>query len=497
MKKFKIFAMLLSLACATGFVACDDDDAVKQELQSPSVSGTFSNYQSLDFEWNAVANTIQYGYKLFAPDGSVVKAGVTKNTSAKFSKLQPATTYTLKVWAFAGLDTDYSTSPAAELTATTAALVKLATPANLTVTDNGGAMEASWDAVENAMTYSYTISSAEEVVNSGSVSATTLRISGLEEGDYTISVTATTTKGGYISSDPATANFRFEVKVSELWRAAGTYYSNILNDSWNITLIAYNDGTYSIPAFYGVDGYDFNFTVDADGIMTILSGEPNGKNYRTVPTGVAAAGDLFVYLSDYSFTGFDGDSKGGDIWIGYYDQDWSDTFYTDTFNWTGSTSGGSTSMTVDNLAGTYSNHIWGWSYLENDNWDEEEIDHDNYVATISKIDDKTVSVDGIYYTDCPVIGTVDFSTMTITFQPQEYATYYTFAGYDVSDPVIGKIAGDGSITLEDVTLWSDGYWYLYATSVLTPQNGTRATAGHYKSAVKKAPRKVANRKPRK
>lgn len=122
MKKIRIFAMLLSLACATGFVACDDDEDVKQALQTPSVSDTFSDYQSLDFKWDAVDNTIQYGYKLYSSDDMVVEAGVTKGTEIRFTGLQPASTYKLLVWAFAGLDTDYSTSPAAELTATTAAL---------------------------------------------------------------------------------------------------------------------------------------------------------------------------------------------------------------------------------------------------------------------------------------------------------------------------------------------------------------------------------------
>ena len=104
MKKIRIFAMLLSLACATGFVACDDDEDVKQALQTPSVSDTFSDYQSLDFKWDAVDNTIQYGYKLYSSDDMVVEAGVTKGTEIRFTGLQPASTYKLLVWAFAGLD---------------------------------------------------------------------------------------------------------------------------------------------------------------------------------------------------------------------------------------------------------------------------------------------------------------------------------------------------------------------------------------------------------
>lgn len=485
MKKNLIFAMLISLAATTGFVACDDD-TVKQELQAPSVSETSGTYQSLDFKWEPTANTIQYGYKLYDPDELVVESGVTKETSVHFSDLLPSTTYKLLVWAFAGLDTDYSTSPAAELTATTAAIIKLGTPANLAVADNNGSMTVSWDAVENAMSYSYSISNPETgVVRSGNVTETSVRISGLDEGDYTFSVTAETTEGGFISSDAASVNFSFETLVAELWRTTATYYSDILGKSWNATLIAYSDGTYSIPAFYGVEGYDFNFSVNDNGILSISSGTPNGNNYRTVPTGVAAAGDLFVYMPGFEFTGFDGSSSGGDLWIGYYDQNWNETFYTDTFNWTSSTSGGSTTLTIDDIVGTYDNHSWGTTWITDD-WTAEDYDEYDWTGTIEKTGANTVTIDGLYYDDEPVSATFDESAQTITIEPQTYSWYVIAASTGVSDPIVAKIGAGGVVTFPEYSLYYDGYVYLIAESVFTPQTSTRSTAVHTRNAAKKS-----------
>lgn len=495
MKKIKIFAMLISLACATGFVACDDDEAVKQALQTPSVSDTFSDYQSLDFKWDAVSNTTQYGYKLYDPDEAVVEAGVTKETAVSFTGLQPATTYKLLVWAFAGLDTDYSTSPAAELTATTAALKKLSTPSNLVVADN----IATWDAVEDAESYSYTISAVEGgIVTSGVVTSPSVKISGLEEGDYSFTVVAKTSQGGYIpESEAATVTFTFKaVAPAYLWKATGTYYSAILDKSWEATLYAYADGSYSIPAFYGVEGYDLDFKVENNGTLNILSGKSDYDRYSAVSTGNASVGDIHVYVADSSYSGFYGDSSEGELWLSYYDSEWLEGYECDTFTWTGSTSGGSTSLTIDDLVGTYTNHLTGWSYLENSDYTEEEIDYDDFTATIKKIDDSTISLDGIYWTETPITGTVDMTTMTITFLPQDYYGY-TFAGYTESDPVVATINADKTININDFGIWWSGTWYVYGYATLTPQNETRAISGNSRQIGKKAPQKGLTRSSRK
>lgn len=493
MKKIKIFAMLLSLACASGFVACDNDDVVKQALQTPSVSDTFTDYQSLDFKWDAIANSIQYGYKLYGPDDMVVEAGVTKGTEVRFTGLKPASTYKLLVWAFAGLDTDYSTSPAAELTATTAALKKLAAPANLAVADN----IATWDAVENADSYSYTISASEGgIVNSGNLTTTSVKISGLEDGDYTFSVKAVSSQGGFVpESDAATVTFQFKTSTPTfLWKATGTYYSYVLNKSWNATLFAYSDGTYSIPAFYGVEGYDLNFSVGTDGKLSILSGTYDYEDYYTVATGVASVGDIYVYVADISLSGFDGSSAGGDLWMSYYDAGWANFYECDTFNWTSSTSG-DTSLTIDDIVGSYSSYFQGYDGLGDE--DNNDVDYEWYGAEISKVNESTVAISNLYWTGYPVNGVVDLDNKTITIAPQVCGTY-TFASVEgVDQSVVATINGDGSIFLPHVAYWYcwDPDWYYYSDLNITlkKSSATRSAAKKSNKAIQKQPYKASGK----
>lgn len=481
MKLYKSMVLAISLALGAGLTACDDD-VVRQELSQPSVSETAGNYQSLDFEWNAVANTSQYGYKLFAPDGSVVEAGVTPKTKASFDGLQPATTYTLRVWAFAGLDTDYSTSPVAEITATTAALVKLATPANLTVTDDASGPVATWDAVENATSYNYVITDSQGTeVAGGTLTDASLKISGLEGGDYTFSVIATSDLGGFIDSDAATATFTYNV-ITELWRVTGDYYSAVLGQTWPATLIALSDGSYSIPAFYQADGYDLNFTVASDGCLQITNGTNYGDGYYGVSTGNASVGSIDVYVAESSYTGFDGSADSGEVWMSYYIG--SEWYSSDTFTWP-SQSG--TSLTIDDLVGSYTNYMSGMDYLG-----DTDVEYTNeewyYKALVEKVDDTTVSISNLYWEGYPANAKVDVAARTVTIEAQAAGSYQIASVSGYSDAIVGTIADDGTITLPHVAYWyyfeGDG-WYYYSdfNMTLTKDGG----AAKVRKAAKPAP----------
>ena len=119
MKINKILTMLFSLAIAIGFVGCSDDDATLPMLETPEVSLIGSTFKSLSFEWDKVENALQYGYQLVDADEAAVASGVVKETSVKISDLKADTEYTLRVWPFAGLNVNYSTPPAVEISAKT------------------------------------------------------------------------------------------------------------------------------------------------------------------------------------------------------------------------------------------------------------------------------------------------------------------------------------------------------------------------------------------
>lgn len=318
MKKSIIYsALLIGSLCLFG--ACSDDE--QQPLGNPTVEATDATYESLSFSWQPIANAVQYGYRLSDPAGEAVEAGVSQKTSVSFSGLQPATTYTLEVWAFAAMDGDYSTPPAAVLTATTNALVKLGTP-DVTVDINGADIKISWEKVENAESYNFSIVDADgNVVKEGGTVKTTYKMSSLVPGEYTLTVEAKTKKGGFENSDPCVKTFT--IGLVELWRANGTYSSADLEDSWYATIVAYNDKSYSILAFYGAEGYNLDFTVDTsnkDDMFSFVNGEEvtvKRNKYWRVDTGIEYPEYILSKPWDNNCK-FKGTSKSGSVEIAVY-----------------------------------------------------------------------------------------------------------------------------------------------------------------------------------
>lgn len=519
MKNYKIFAMLVSLACCFGFYSCSDNDDPKPALQNPSVSQSAGAYNTLSFEWNDVPNAVQYGYRLSDADGMAIAAGVTHDKSATFTDLLPATTYTLQVWAFASMDGDYSTPPAVTLTATTDPLVTLATPSGLTLSsDNGYVYTASWNAVDNAIDYTYTVRNAEgALIEQNTISETSVVFNNLENGDYSFSVLAEG-YGGYESSSPASANFNVDKPevITPIYTVKGTYYSERLGASWTAYMDAYADGTYSIRAFYGVEGYNLDFRVNEstpDDMFEILNGQQvvedvSGVDYYTwqVPTGLSDPSELVAYPW-YNYSYFDGNETSGEVGIGNYWDNYNGWGY-DVFTWPAEDDG----VSIDDLVGTYDCHFEGLEYLTDDNgyevdWNDTFTDW----ATVTKVNDFTVAIDGLFFTDEPVNGTVNFDDLTITFELKpDYYLWYTFSSGDGPDvPVVGTINSDGSITVPNWCLWynyyGEWYWYLYGTSDLYPSGSAAAVRKHMpphmasaaKGVKKSTPKHIRKAKPSK
>lgn len=466
MKQTKTLAMLLSLALAAGFASCDSDNELRDALSQPNVTQGNTNYQSLTFSWEKVAGAIQYGYRLTDPNGRAVKADVTQKTSIRITGLQPSTTYTLQVWAFAALDGDYSTPPAVTLTATTADLQQLAAPVVSASSENG--VTFSWNAVDNAREYSYSIADASgTTVKTGTTSDTSVSLSGYPNGDYTITVIALG-HDGYSNSEAASATGT--ILVFELYRVEGNYHSAQLDSDWTATMVAYSDNSYSILAFYGVEGYNLDFAVDtsnAEDMFSFLNGEyvyDDAMGYTTwqIPTGLTDPAMLISYPW-YNYCSFEGTAESGKVTIGcYYGANYAE-WDEDTFTW---------ADTLAAITGTFNNHFAGGTSLFNDDWNWEEFDTEWYEVTIKAIDDEVVEIDGLFATGYPIYGFVDLEAGTITIEPQEeYYDWYTFAsGNDPAESVIATINADGTITVPNFALWYDfggGDWYYYALGTCT------------------------------
>lgn len=460
----KIYSLLLLLAMLSlGLVACDDsDDVVKSPLDTPSVENDATKVSSLSFNWKQVAGATQYAYELYDADGNLVAGGVTTATSAIITGLKANTAYTLKVWAYAAIDGDKSTSPIATLTATTTAVVTLDAPVPEAACVNGS-VTISWPEVENASSYhySYTVD-GEEIEGDTETNSVTLK--GLAVGEYTINIYS-------VSDDEAFANseaysLTFKRAKSELWRKTGTYTSVGLAKSFEAVIVSYDDGSYTIESPIGVDGYSISFATLSDSKEITAVDPYSTDSYNYSYYYVSSEYYLAIYTAS-GYSEFTGDKSSGEVWFYSYTYDASDNLVGDggydDFTWGSS----SEALTIDDIVGTYSAVSNGWSY--GSAWEEVKDQEDE--VTITANSDGTVNVYNFFGWEDNFTATVDLSARTITFPAATvWATYYTFADASSEEKaVVATINDDNTITFSNFGAWYDNYSYIAegATCVMT------------------------------
>lgn len=358
MKNYMKFALVAACVLGLGFTSCsDDDDVIKTALKEPVASNAAATVSSLTFQWDKVEHATQYGYELTDPAGNVVMTDVTKKTAVTFTGLRPATTYTLGVWAYSKLYGDMESSKVATLTATTASTQQLAAP-QLSATVAAGVASVTWEPVPGATSYTYSYmapdkESGEDVEVTGETSENHLEISGLPiDRTYKVSVYATSSDEVYTPSEVVSVSFT--MSHSEAWTVQGTYTSAHLGKSFPVTMIAYDDNSYTLMAWYGVDYYNFDFSVGSDGIVT-----PNGSYARTadgdyiIPTGVNEMREVYISTGSNPST-FTGNERSGQITIRTCNYDNG----TDTFVWVPAR------QEMWRAEGTYHSAVTGQDYAE-------------------------------------------------------------------------------------------------------------------------------------
>ena len=433
---------LLSALCVLS--SCKDDDTVLTPLPSPEASLYQATVNSLTFYWDKVANATQYAYELFSPEGDKVTGGVTEGTVAVLTGLKDNTDYKFTVWAYGPFEGDYSKSPVAEISGRTPAIVQLATP-KLTVLVNGGAV-ATWDEVPNATHYVLTISINGGKESSWDITGTEMMIGNLSTGTYTVTLKAVSDDEAFSDSELATATFEIEKK--EAWRVDGTFDDGAGN-KWPVTMIVWNNGTYTLKDWYNVEGYDLEFSVNDDTSINILNYyEPYLPNIWVEAGFEEDNGWIQLYTAD-GYSSFAGSkSEGGSVWFYSYKTDGYPEF-----TWTGD--GGSL---IDDLVGTYSQSSTGSQIFDGANWVDFNSTND---VVIEKIDNNTVSVTGLMYEDSSLKATFDPKALTLTFEPQTWLDWYVFCVYDSpTTPVVATISPAG-ITMSNWTAYYTDYSYSY------------------------------------
>lgn len=308
MKKIKIFSMLAAAMLAVASTSCNEVDTfegmtVNGELGKPTAQESGSSVSTLSFMWDAVEGAVEYGYVLYDTKEKVISEGTTTETAAQFGKLQPATTYVLKVYAFGASTGDKGTSPAYVLEATTAAVDQLASPQGFQAASAEGVTTVSWDAVDNAYKYEYTLTQGEDVVT-GKTSKTSVAFEGLKHLEYTIEVKALSKDEAY--KDSYDGAFKFEVTATELWTVTGEQTVKIIDDLFELTLTAYDDGQYKLESWFGVSGYDLVFKLDENNVIIPWGAYEENNGTYTVPTGESLCPEVYLATSGNGVSIFDG-----------------------------------------------------------------------------------------------------------------------------------------------------------------------------------------------
>lgn len=450
-----------------GAVQSCSDDTVATPITAPTGQvGDNTTFNTLSFSWQEVKGAVQYSYQLYMTDvpEKIISTEVTQDNSCTFTDLQPSTSYTLKVVAYPSLHGGQTLSDPLLLTARTSDIIKLATPANLTAEQPKRDVILTWDAVENADAYEYTIETAAGVMAaSGSVSVTTATVSGLEPGMYVASVKAVIDRAGYADSDAASVEFEYVEKKLVIWSVDGTYYSCILDEEWEATIVYYEDGTYSIKSWYGVDGYDLNFSTEERNdeygvwyaIEPLASEYSKSGNYYSVPTGRSSnPKTVYVYTDDYSY--MEGEEITLSVW-----NDGANAWDYDYFSF---------ATPASKFAGTWTLTYSGDQYVDDDV--DEEFDDRVETITITAIDANTISMTCPWYNEYKIQGTIDLENKTITFPMKAIAPgYYIFGSYDYDTKqwcdAVATINDNNTIEFEEFDFISGGYSWLWGYGTMT------------------------------
>ncbi len=442
-------ATVLALAVLGSAVlsSCKPEKKDPVQLTAPQPKLSAATVNTLSFTWPQVANAAQYTYELLSPDGSKTDGGTTAETKTEFKGLKDNTAYTFKVVAYpASGSEDYLASVAGQCIGTTVAVTPLAKPVlNVEVGDES--VTVSWNAVANAASYDYAYAAEGGSAVTGNTAETSLTIK-LDMGKYTFTLQALSSDAAYSASEKASAEF--EVKRLADWKVQGTFEDGG-GRIWIDEMVAWSDGSYTIKNWYGIEGYDFEFVLNENGTIGILNSTSDNPDYPEVESGEGSISLYTGIYNGYSYSGFEGDKEQGSLWFSSYT-----TNGDCVFTWPVRT------VTMDEVVGTYAqdNSYYFYDYDYSD-WILYKSEND---VTITKIDDKTVSIEGFMYPadygGKPLTATLDSEKGALIIQPQQLTEWYTLAGDTDKAGVIAKWNG-GTLTFSSWCLWYNGYYYAY------------------------------------
>lgn len=323
--------LLILMVSAITLTSCSDNDdcATLTSLSSSDIQVTENTVSKLTFAWKEVENATQYGYRLLDSNGELVDGGVTTGNTATFTKLADNAAYTFELTAFAKYgDKLYKNADPITLTETTQKIVPLDTPAPTGEVKNEK-VTVTWDAVENADKYYVKVIGSDDSEENDTITDTSCTFNGTVGLTYSVSVSANTEAEAYSQSDWGTVKGLVPVKAAktEVWRVTGSFNeTDITGSTMTKTLVAYDDGSYSLLDFvYDGTGYNLDFEVASDGSLNITNGGGLVNGY--IP--VTCYDNYICYI--YPGTGYSSfDATQGQLW--YYSYTYNGGYNTFTWN---------------------------------------------------------------------------------------------------------------------------------------------------------------------
>lgn len=458
MKLYKYIGLLgVAFLMGTAVGCSDDKDVVPLDKSEMAVEN--AAYNTLTFEWGRVDGARQYSYEFRRSDSEdIIEIGLTKDNKATFTGLDPDTEYTLTVLAYAAINSDNTTSEPIVLTARTSPLEPIEAPVVKWSRDVNTVI-ISWDAVEGARTYEYSFVDADgNEIGSGTTFDTSVSFAKMQDGEYTFNIVAQTIAGGRTDSDEASMTFEFKRVREELWSIEGTYTSALLNKTWKATLVSYDDNSYTILNWYGVDGYDLEFTIDQSDANNMFHAGCEGVEYSynsstgtySIPTGLSSPSTIGLKASGNQ-SAMTGTAARGNITLSVTD---GSTSGTDRLEW---------GITINDFVGTWTLDFYASDYYGAE-YDESYTAEVN--ITLGTAANTLIVPMPIYARWAFDSGTmvVDLDNMTFTMAPVACAGSYTLGGADSdSAPITGTISTK-KIECNSIQAWADGWDWLNSES---------------------------------
>ncbi len=284
------------------------NEATPTPTVTASASEALSSVQNIKFNvsstgvtinWDTVLNASYYEVSVNTSPNEIKIKSASNSASVGTDKLTDGQTYKVTIIAYPK-DTDkYSASTATTIDYVYSALVKkLDAPKNVKYTLTDKTFTFTWDAVENATSYTFTVGTYEQEVTS---TTATLDVSSMTNGaSDTAYISAKSSDTKYSESDATSIKFTYTAPATPLTTPTITS-KNVNIESGDLTITWTKD---AYASNYSITVGDKQFTSDSGTLVIKADQLSNNTEYRIVITANPADANNYsatTYEENYKY----------------------------------------------------------------------------------------------------------------------------------------------------------------------------------------------------